>query len=80
MLQLLVPNYGVAADHVAAGIAVAVAPAAIDVNRLCCAGGDGDLIWLQWRRRDTTLTVSPLMLFAAYDKNNLQQLTTYTHT
>ena len=76
MLQLLVPNYDVAADHVAAGIAVAVALAAIDVRRLCCADGDGDLIWLQWRRRDATLTVSPLMLFGAYDKNNLQQLTT----
>ena len=80
MLQLLVPNYDVAADHVTAGIAVAVAFAVIDARRLCCADGDGDLIWFPWRRRDATLTVSPLMRFGAYDKNNLQQLTTYTHT
>ena len=61
MLQLLVPNYDVAADHVAAGIAVAVALAAIDVRGLCYADGDGYLSWLQWRRRDAMLTVSPLM-------------------
>ena len=68
------PSYSVAADHVAA--AIAAAPAAAGAGRVCGAGGVGDATWLQRRRRDATPTVSLLMLFAAYNKIELQQLTT----